>query len=86
MERDGIVDPHSLSGVVWIYRANYDPTMRWHSAVKRDEMFSVDRQNSTLPGCSIGKHGLICDALIGVPGFQGGHYFVPEFPKLHDRQ
>jgi hypothetical protein len=24
--------------------------------------------------------------LIGVPCLQGGHDFVPEFPKLHHRQ
>jgi hypothetical protein len=53
--------------------------------VKRHEVFPVDCQNGTIPQYGEGKDGLVRDPLVGVPCLQGGHDFVPEFPKFHHR-
>jgi hypothetical protein len=80
------MDAICLSGEICVYGADHDSTMGRHSVVKRDEVSPVDGQNGTIPRFGVGKDGLIRDSLIGVPGLQGGHYLVPEFPKLHHRQ
>jgi hypothetical protein len=79
------MDAICLSGEICVHRANHDSAMSRHSVVKRDEVFPVDGQNGAIPRYRVGKDGLICDPLIGVPCLQGGHYFVPEFAELHHR-
>lgn len=69
-----------------IFGANHDATMSRHSVVERDEVLSVDGQDGPVPRYGTGKHGLIRDPPIGVPGLQSGQYFVSEFPKLHHSQ
>jgi hypothetical protein len=79
------VDAVCLSGEISVQGANHDSAMSRHPVVKRDEVFPVNGQNGTIPRYGVGKDSLIHDPLIGVPCLQGGHYFVPEFPKLHYR-
>jgi hypothetical protein len=79
------MDTICLPGEIYVHGANHDSTMGRHLVVERDEVFPVDGQNGTIPRHGVGKDGLIRDPLIGVPCFQGGRYFVPEFPKLHHR-
>ena len=79
------MDANCLPGEVCVQGANHDSAMSRHPVVKRDEVFSVDGQNGKIPRYGVGEDSLIRDPLIGVPGLQGGHYFVPEFPEFHHR-
>ena len=80
------MDAICLSGEVCVYCADHDSTMSGRFVAKRDEVLPVDGQNGTIPRSGIGKDRLIRDPLIGVSSLQGGHYFVPEFPKLYHGQ
>jgi hypothetical protein len=66
--RDRVVDAICLSGGVCVQRANHDSTMSRHLVMERDEVLSVDGQDGTVSGYGTGKHGLIRDPPIGVPG------------------
>lgn len=82
--RDRLVDAIRLSGEVRVQGANHDSTMSRYSLMKRDGVFSVDGQDGPVSRYGTGKHGLIRDPPIGVPGLQSGQYFVSQFPELHD--
>jgi hypothetical protein len=84
--RDRFVDAIGLSGEVCVQRANHDSTMSGHLVVERDEVLSVDGQDGPVSRYGTGKHGLIRDPPIGVPGLRSGQYFVSQFPELHDCQ
>jgi hypothetical protein len=79
------VDATGLPGEISVQGANHDSAMSRHPVVQRHEVFPVDGQNGTIPQYGEGEDGLVRDPLIGVPGLQSGHDFVPEFAKLRHR-